>query len=509
MVHDPELNPVLGIDLGTTFSAIACWDGRGPRVYQTKTGDDTLQSAIYYDPKAKTFLVGKQAYRRGIINPENIVLGVKRKMDNADEKVKIGEDEFTPIELSSKILNRIYQDVEERYPSGRFKSRGTVVTVPYYFMANQIENTRKAAEMANIECIGILQEPIAASLQYANELSMIRKDTEFSENILVFDLGGGTFDLTLFRLQQTKHKLIFEVISSGGDDRLGGMDFDECLAELILRKANVSLEGVEEKIKRKSRQKLLEAAIDAKITLSATDEAYPAINDVVPGQHIDISLIREEFENAMRDGKTNYLRTIEGIIDGIWTKPGVSIRASDVDRVIRVGGSSQIPCIKALLNEVIGESKVWGNINASLCVVQGAAMYAAYLDDKGVFDREFEFTTVTNHALGVETVGGRFKPIIPVNRKTPCEGKQVFGATEDNMTEIKIDVYQGQSSSVQNNTKIGQIVISDLPPMKKEEMDIVVTFTVSADQELNAEATTKKASTGEIIKRVRTRIQYT
>ena len=369
VVIDTETNPVLGIDLGTTFSSVASWGPSGPRVYQTSDGKELLQSVVYLDPKSGSIFVGKQAYRRGIISPENVVIGIRRK---------------------SEILKRLYLDVQECFPPGKFKSRGTVVTVPYYFRANQVDNTKKAAELADIECMGILQEPIAASLYYAYELSHEKPDEEFSQNILVFDLGGETFDLTLLRYQQTKSKMNFEVLASGGGDRLGGMDFDECLVDTIMNKENISLEGQDEKIVGQVNSKLIEAAIDAKITLGQVSNAYVAIPDVYPGKHIDSLLSRDDFEKSI----ATYIEKIRDIIGGLWVNPGVNLRSSDVDRVLLVGGSSRIPCMRALLNDEIGEDKAWGNVDPSLCVVQGAAIYAAYLDDNGVFDREIKFGAV-------------------------------------------------------------------------------------------------------------------
>ena len=459
VVIDTETNPVLGIDLGTTFSSVASWGPSGPRVYQTSDGKELLQSVVYLDPKSGSIFVGKQAYRRGIISPENVVIGIRRK---------------------SEILKRLYLDVQECFPPGKFKSRGTVVTVPYYFRANQVDNTKKAAELADIECMGILQEPIAASLYYAYELSHEKPDEEFSQNILVFDLGGETFDLTLLRYQQTKSKMNFEVLASGGGDRLGGMDFDECLVDTIMNKENISLEGQDEKIVGQVNSKLIEAAIDAKITLGQVSNAYVAIPDVYPGKHIDSLLSRDDFEKSI----ATYIEKIRDIIGGLWVNPGVNLRSSDVDRVLLVGGSSRIPCMRALLNDEIGEEKVWADANMDLCIVQGAALYAAYLDDKSVFDREFEFSAVTSHALGVKTAGGNFEPIIQNNKKTPCEHRMTFTTTKNNQEDLTVEIYQGNSRLLEKNTRIGQVKIPDLPKKPAGDLDINVTYKVSSEQEL-------------------------
>lgn len=476
---DHEKNPVLGIDLGTTFSAIARWDGRGPRIYQTQGGTDTLQSAVYYDSNNDEFLVGKLAYNRGLMLPESLALGVKRQMDNAEQKIVLNDRPFSPIELSSRILKRLYNDVVEKFPQGQFESRGTVVTVPYYFKAHQCDNTRKAAEDANINCIGILQEPIAASLSYAWQLVREHPEREGTECILVFDLGGGTFDLTLFELKQTKDKLLFEVMATGGDDRLGGMDFDERFVQFLLRKGRLTLDGLSEQQKRNANQKLIEAAIEAKITLSATPQTYVTVPDVIPGQHIDLEITRTEFEAAIQD----YTDKIEGIIEKLWAT--ANIQPSKVDRVILVGGSSKIPRMKSLLCDLIGEDKVYANTNPSLCVAEGAAIYAAYLDDKTVFGRDLEIRTRTCHALGVETAGGRFEVIIPANRQTPCEQRKHFTTSDNNVTCVDIDVYQGSAPLVKDNTLIGTLKITDLPKKNQDELDILVTFKVSEEQTLS------------------------
>ena len=480
MLIDNELNPVLGIDLGTTFSAIARWHEKKkePRHYQHNIEGDTLQSVVYINPDTKEVLVGKLAYQKGLLDPENVAIGIKRKMDDASQKIIIGGQAFSPIELSAKILESLYKDIVKQN-AGRLKSRGTVVTVPYYFKAHQCDHTRKAADIANINCIALIQEPIAASLAYAWQLVQDHPEREGIENILVFDLGGGTFDLTLFRLEQTKEKLIFEVLATGGDDRLGGMDFDECLFHLLLEQAGLTLDGLSSLEERKARQKVLAAAIDAKITLSATEETYVTVTDVVPNKHIDTKLTRKEFEASIQ----RYIEKIDSIIKRLWAT--ANFQPSQVDRVILVGASSKIPCVRSLVNNLIGEEKVYGNTNPSLCVAEGAAMYAAYLDDREVFGRDIEVKTITCHALGVETTGGKFQKLIDANRKTPCEQRQLFTTDIDNMTSLDINVYQGSAPLVKNNSLIGTVSISGLPKCPARELDIWVTFKLNEEQNLS------------------------
>ena len=479
---DNEIKPALGFDLGTTFSALARWTARkGPQIIQNQAGQDTTQSAVYYNPENDEILVGQIAYNRGLMMPENMIVGVKRLMDEGNQKIMLGGKEFTPISLSALILEKIYKDAKMKYPKGTFSSRGSVVTVPCYFKAHQMENTRKAAEMADINCIGIIQEPIAASLTYALQICEDHFDKEFSQKILVFDLGGGTFDLTLFRLKHTNDTIFFEVLASGGDDRLGGMDFDQCLADVILEKSGVSLDGVEPKLRNKAQKNLLEQSILAKIALSASNDYYVAVPFILPDKHLEVSITRKEFEKSIQ----HYLDKISNIIEGIWTSS--NLKPSDIDRVIRVGGSSQIPCIKKLLDDILGAEKTWSNINPSTSIAEGAAMYAAYLDDADFFDKKIVIRTRTCHALGLRTSGDRFKELIPANRQVPFTAKQMFTTTADNVKELNVEVYQGAGKLVtdRSHSLIGNIPIDNLAPKRAGEVDIEVIFSIDMAQRLS------------------------
>lgn len=484
MPVDNQFNPTLGIDLGTTFSAIARWNGRGPEHYQ-HLGKDTVQSVVYCNPRTGELLVGDLAYRMGLRDgPDSMIVGVKRLMDDASQQVVLSGREFSPIEISAHILRQVYADAASTVPATPgFRARGTVVTVPYYFKAHQCENTRQAAEMAEVGGSGeirILQEPIAASLAYAWQLVHSDPDREHEETILVFDLGGGTFDLTLFRLAQTKDKLLFEVLATGGDDRLGGMDFDLCLMELILKNSGISLAGLSPQEERKARQTLVATAIEAKISLSAVPEWDVIAGDMPSGLAFETIVARPQFEECIR----LYIAKIESIMEKLWDTPNLNLKPSQIDRVIRVGGSSQIPYMKQLLQEQVGE-KVWGDIDPALCVAKGAAMYAAYQDDPDIFGKEIEIRTRTCHALGVETAGGRFEVIIPANLKTPCTRRKLFTFNANDMTAHDIQVFQGAARSVTGNSLIGAIPISGLPKRPRGELDIWVTFDVNNEQVLS------------------------
>jgi len=444
-----------------------------------RDGAYELQSALYYDPATESFLVGTQAYRKGLIRPENLALGVKRHMDEPSSRITIGGRDFTPVELSARILSGLHSNVAEKFPKGLFRSRGTVVTVPYYFKAHQCEATRRAAESADIACIGILPEPISASFAYAWDLVRSHPGREAEETILVFDLGGGTFDLTLFRLIQQKDRLIFEVLGSGGDDRLGGMDFDSDLMGLLLEKSGLSLDGLPVPDERKATQKLLAAALEAKITLSSEKETYVTVPYLIGEKNLETTVSRGEFDELLQP----HVEKIERIIEGLWISAGSD--PSKLDRVIRVGGSSRIPRMRDLLNDLAGEEKVFANVNPSWCVAEGAAIYAAHLDDPEMLGREVEVRARTCHALGVETAGGRFHALIPANRKTPCEHTQLFTNDEENGSSLDIHVYQGSSLLVKDNALIGTIHVPDLPKAGRDELDVMITFGVSADQRLS------------------------
>ena len=239
----------------------------------------------------------------------------------------------------------------------------------------------------------------------------------------------------------------------------------------------MSLAGLSDIEHKKARQKVMEQAVEAKITLSSADDTYVTVTDVIPGKHIDIKLTRAEFEESIQI----YIKKIDSIVQKLWAVS--NLRQSDMSRVILVGGSSKIPCMRSLVCDLIGEEKVYGNINASLCVAEGAAMYAAYLDDREIFGREIEIKTRTCHALGVEKAGGKFFEMIAANQPTPWEtNKQVFTNDTDNMTSLDINVYQGSAPDVKDNTLIGTIKITDLPPAKAESLDIKVTFKVDTEQ---------------------------
>jgi len=478
---DYSKNLVLGIDLGTTFSSVGQWNGRAATIVEDLKGNEATQSVVFYEEPHNTFTVGDTAYKRTLLNPPFGVIGVKRMMDDGEQTMTLGPKKTTPIEVSAEILKRLKSDALSKVPGSKILS--SVVTVPYYFKVHQCESTRKAAELADINCRAILQEPIAASIGYAWQRAQELGATEHTETILVFDLGGGTFDLTLFRLHHTAAKIRFEVLATGGDDRLGGMDFDNRIVDLFLKRAGINLDHLEPRPQRIARQKLLDQAISTKISLTTSPIETVTISDIVPGQGAEFDVTQDDLQEILAD----YIKRIEDMISEIWSVAGIQPHevSAKVDRVIRVGGSSKLACIRKMLDQAIGKDKIYSTIKDVTAVAQGAAIYAAYLDDPDLLGKEVEIVTRTCHALGVETSGGGFYALIPANRQAPCEIMQIFRTDADNMTSLDINLFQGSSKLVSDNSHVGTIKVEGLKPRPKGETKVKITLKVSPQQTLS------------------------
>jgi len=487
-MSDNAHNPVLGIDLGTTYSCIARWDGRGPDVYTLACGNRTLASVVYYDEVNNDFLVGEIAIKKGMINPENSVFGVKRKMDNRNEKIVLGGNTLSPIDISQKILEKLMADVTNMFPKGVFKSQGVVVTVPYYFKAHQCRNTEEAAEKAGINVLGILQEPIAAALAYMLQLEKNQLLKDRTEVFLVFDLGGGTFDLTIFELKVKPEKIFFEVLATGGDDRLGGLDFDLAIMNYLIESEKLmdhfvvppNLKGNALERKRKeikiAEQELMKNAKLVKESLAFTPKAYVAIPNVFPGINVDTEITLDQLNQLL----VPWVDKVQGILEK--TLLASRLKATDVGIVIKVGGSSKLKVMSELLENTFGNNKIYGDINPSECVAEGAAIFAAIQDARLDIGKKIEIQVRTSHALGVEVGDGDFHVIVPANNKSPCQGWEIFCTDTDYITEIDIDVYQGSSNKVVHNSKVGTVHVTGIKPCPKGELDIKVTFMVSDQQ---------------------------
>lgn len=479
---DNEKKPALGIDLGTTYSAIARWTDKGPKVYQNPRREYTWASVVYKDDRSDKPLVGNTALKRALIDPENAVIGVKRMMDDASQKIRLRGQEYSPIEISAMILRDVYEYAEKTTPG--FDPSGVVVTVPYYFTALQCTNTSEAAQMAGLNVLGIIQEPVAAALAYG----IHNEDTLQDEIIMVFDLGGGTFDLTIFRFTNSNDKITFEVLATGGDDRLGGLDFDNALAEYIKDKAKLNFSGLTRENEMKAKAALMEAAKEAKEILSFEEFTDIIKPNILPGQHIELELEREEFENCIAE----YFNKMDTIMDSVIEK--ASLSRNDINRVIKVGGSSRIPKIDELLAQKIGPNKTYGDIDPDLCVAQGASIYAAFLDGRIDWAKEIDIKTATAHALGVEAADGKFSVLIPSNRQTPCEVTKIYTTDTDYCEELDIDLYQGSSKLIKNNKRIGTIHVAGLKKCPAGELDIQITFRINQQQSVSVTIVQKESN---------------
>jgi len=324
--------------------------------------------------------------------------------------------------------------------------------------------------------MGIIQEPIAAALAYSLDMVRANNNGGREELVMVFDLGGGTFDLTIFDLRQTRTELLFEVLGTGGDDRLGGLDFDQCLLEYVLGSNQIDLADTDEKMSKIARRKLMEGAKTAKEALSF-QQTYNIVVPFLTGTlHLDADVNREQFEKCI----SNYIEEVRNIIEDTLAKSNISKR--DITRVIKVGGSSKIPAFSEMLQEGIGEDRIYGNIDPALAVAQGAAVYAAYLDDKDVLGREVEIITRNCHALGIETADGAFFPLIPTNRRLPAECAQIFTTDKDGMTELEVAVYQGSAKVAKENALVGKVPVPGLVPRPRETLNIKITFKINEEQ---------------------------
>ncbi|AVK47516.1 molecular chaperone DnaK [Clostridium sp. MF28] len=476
MKYDAQNSPVIGIDLGTTYSSVARWTGKDADVYSPK-GERCLRSVVYYDEKNDKYIYGNAAFMSGILNPDNVIVGVKRLMDDNNIKIKLGSKIHSPVEISSMILKNIYDSIQNMFPSGVYNSSGVVVTVPYYFKAHQFQNTAEAAKLAGLDLLGIIQEPIAAAFAYG--LHHSETDKVRDENILVFDLGGGTFDLTIINIKENQDELLFNVIGIGGDDRLGGLDFDKAFMDYIIQKEGIDFESVQvEKLKKVGRQKLLDTVIKSKEILSSTDSTYIAVPDVIPGVHIDAEYTREDFEKAIE----LYLEKIKRITKETMINAGV--KATDINKVIKVGGSSKISIIDEIIKEECGDGKTYSDIDPSLCVAQGAAIYAAYLSKNLDFNKNIKIETAVAHALGVEDAEGNFITLIEQNQKTPAKETLTFTTDEDNQTEVDVEVYQGTKAKARDNAHVGTVRVTGLKPFPKYQLEIMITFEVGSSQEV-------------------------
>jgi molecular chaperone DnaK len=467
---------VIGIDLGTTNSCAAIVRGGRPEVIPNAEGDRITPSAVGFTESGE-MLVGKLAKRQAILNPDRTILSIKRKM-GTDYRVKISLDgevrEYTPEQISAFILQKIKHDAEEYLGT---KIQKAVITVPAYFNNMQRQATKDAGKIAGLEVLRIINEPTAAALAYG-------LDRGGEQKIVVYDLGGGTFDVSILDIGEG----VFEVVATDGDTQLGGDDFDRRIMDWLIEEFKKDT-GIDLREDSAALQRLRDAAEQAKIELSSRMEvqiSLPYITADASGpKHLEKTLTRARFEAMIDDLLQRTMRIVDSALEAAKLSP------EDIDQVVLVGGSTRIPKVQELVAKKFGKAKINKEINPDEVVAMGAAIQAAIL--AGEMD-EIVLLDVTPLTLSIETLGGIATPIIERNTTIPVERTKTFTTAEDYQTQVEIHVVQGERKMAADNKSLGKFVLSGLPPAPRGVPQIDVTFSIDADGILHVKA--KDRATG-------------
>lgn len=452
---------ILGIDLGTTNSCMAVMMGGDPTVIPNAEGGRVTPSVVAFS-KSGEILVGEVAKRQAITNAERTIRSIKRKM-GSDYKVKIDEKEYTPQQISAFILQKLKRDAEA-YLGEEIKR--AVITVPAYFEDPQRQATKDAGRIAGLEVLRIINEPTAAALAYG-------LDKEHDQAILVFDLGGGTFDVSILEIGDG----VFEVKATSGNNHLGGDDWDQRIMDWLVEefKKETGIDLTKDKM---ALQRLKDAAEKAKIELSSMQETTISLPFIAGPQHLERTLTRSQFQRMTED----LLEKCKGPTLQALKDAGMS--AKDVDHVILVGGATRMPAVQDLVRELIGKEPHKG-VNPDEVVAVGAAIQAGVLAGEV---KEILLLDVTPLSLGVETKGGIFTKIIEKNTTIPVKKSMVFTTAEDNQTQVEIHVLQGERELAAYNRSLGRFHLVGIPPAPRGVPQIEVTFDIDANGILNVSA---------------------
>ena len=463
------MGKIIGIDLGTTNSCVAVFEGGEPVVITNPEGARTTPSIVGFS-KTGERLVGQVAKRQSITNPDRTVLSIKREMGTS-YKAKIGDKSYTPQEVSAMILQKLKADAEAYLGTSVTQA---VITVPAYFSDAQRQATKDAGKIAGLEVLRIINEPTAAALAYGMD-----KDEE--QKIMVYDLGGGTFDVSLLEISDG----VFEVLATAGNNRLGGDDFDQRVIDWIATEFMKENSGIDLRKDKMALQRLKDAAEKAKIELSGV--ASTAINlpfitaDATGPKHFEATLTRAKFNELTAD----LVEATMGPTKQVLRDAGVS--ASQVDKVLLVGGSTRIPAVQEAVKNFIGKEPFKG-INPDECVAIGAAIQGGVL---GGDVKELLLLDVTPLSLGIETLGGVFNKIIERNTTIPTKKSQIYSTAANGQTSVEIHVLQGERSMAADNTTLGRFVLDGIPAAPRGVPQIEVTFDIDANGIVNVTATDK------------------
>ena len=459
------MGKVIGIDLGTTNSCVAVMEGGEPVVIPNSEGNRTTASVLGIS-KTGERLVGQVAKRQAITNPDNTVSSIKRHM-GTDYKVTVAGTAYTPQEISAMILQKLKADAEAYLGEGVSEA---VITVPAYFTDSQRQATKDAGKIAGLNVLRIINEPTAAALAYG-------MDKEDDQTVLVFDLGGGTFDVSILELGDG----IFEVKATSGNNRLGGDDFDEIVIDWMLVEFKKET-GIDLSSDKTAMQRLKEAAEKAKIELSTVTTSninlpFITMNENGP-QHLDLTLSRAKFNELTAD----LVEKTMGPTRQALKDAGLS--ANDIHKVILVGGSSRIPAVQDAIKNLLGKEPFKG-INPDECVAIGAAIQGGVLAGEV---KDVVLLDVTPLSLGIETLGGVFTKIVERNTTIPVSRQQVFTTAADNQTSTDIHVLQGEREMAQYNKTLGRFTLMDIPPAPRGIPQIEVKFDIDANGIVNVSA---------------------